>query len=158
MKHRITNSLPTQPSQLQHHQPGTSSPAPSSRLPSIKNTLKRLIRPGSQFHKYSPLDIDHYRKLKLLFLFIFESTTIVFVYFSLSTFIAHPINMGYNGAARIASLIFAAILLLVVFLYTCYCVRVDLIAGLYMVKRVLVSIVLVFVAGHSVNILLCIPI
>ena len=71
---------------------------------------------------------------------------------------AHPMNMGHHGAARFASLIFAAFLLLLVFLYTFYSIRVDLIAGLYMVKRVLVSVVLVFVAGHSVNILLCIPI
>lgn len=57
----------------------------------IRTTIHKLTHPAKQFHKYLPIDFDHYNKIKLFLTFFLEASSIFLVYFSIVTLTAHPI-------------------------------------------------------------------
>ena len=57
----------------------------------IRSTIHKLTHPAKQFHKYLPIDFDHYNKIKLFLTFFLEASSIFLVYFSIATLTAHPI-------------------------------------------------------------------
>lgn len=66
-----------------------------SFFPKIHAYITNKIYTNS-IYKYDPIDIDHSGKLKLALIFIFETCSIVFMYFSILTLQSLPIYPNHN--------------------------------------------------------------
>jgi hypothetical protein len=110
-------------------------------------------------YKYTSIDLDHSKKLCLACTFIFENSSMVFMYFSLLTLFTtpillpnlppnHQINNNINRVNSISKAI-SIILIIIISIYTLYKLRVNRISGIYMLKRISLSIILSLIMGNS---------
>lgn len=75
-----------------------------------RSRMSRLIKWISKYNKklgnnkkYNVVDIDHSHKLAIFLRFVFESSTIIFVYFSIGTLISTPIHPPSSIPSSISS-------------------------------------------------------
>ena len=66
---------------------------------------------------------------------------------------AHSTSTSTSGNARTASLIFSYLLLAFISIYAIARVRVNRIAGIYMIKRISYATILGFINGRSIRLL-----